>query len=210
VIGNVFYYIKLFAGGDAKLMMALGAILPLFSTFSANLKVYSLFLFLFFLSGAVYGLILTLAVSLKNFKVFKRDFVVKLKKSKKIVFFAVGFGFVLLILGFFESLLFSFGILLIIFPLFFFYAKAVDDVCMVRKMKVSDLREGDWLVKDLKVGKKVIRATWGGLSKQDISAIRKKHKHIKIKQGIPFIPVFLIAYLILIYLWNNGLWYAFW
>ena len=29
ILGNIFYYARLFAGGDAKLLMALGAILPL-------------------------------------------------------------------------------------------------------------------------------------------------------------------------------------
>ncbi|MEK6859885.1 MAG: prepilin peptidase, partial [Nanoarchaeota archaeon] len=29
ILGNIFYYSKMFAGGDAKLMIALGAILPL-------------------------------------------------------------------------------------------------------------------------------------------------------------------------------------
>lgn len=210
IVGNVFYYIKLFAGGDAKLMMALGAVLPLFDSFAANLKVYGVFLFLFFFAGAVYGLILTLIISLRNFKIFKKSFVSKLKKSKKIMFFAVGFGLLLLILSFFENLLFSFAILLMIFPFFFFYAKAVDDVCMVRNIKTSDLREGDWINKDIKLGRKTIRASWAGLSKKDILVIRKKYKHIKIKQGIPFVPVFLIAYVVLIYFWHSGLWNAFW
>src|SRR6056297_2108238 len=32
VLGNLFYYSRMFAGGDAKLFMALGAVLPLSSS----------------------------------------------------------------------------------------------------------------------------------------------------------------------------------
>ena len=44
VLGNLFYYMKMFAGGDAKLMMALGAVLPFGISFSYNLKFFVLFL----------------------------------------------------------------------------------------------------------------------------------------------------------------------
>ncbi len=210
VIGNVFYYLRLFAGGDAKLMIALGAILPIFPGFYDNLKVYSLFIFLFFLAGAVYGLILTLGLSLRNFRVFRKDFFKRIRKNKRVVIFTMAFGIILGILGIFEDVLFSFGVLLFVFPYFYFYAKAVDETCMVKRVKVSDLREGDWIIEDLKVGKKVIRPSCAGISKLDISLIKKKYRHVKIKQGIPFIPVFLIAFLVLIWLWNKGLWNALW
>ena len=120
----------------------------------------------------------------------------------------------MMILGFFESLLFILGILIFIFPYFYIYAKAVDQASMVKKVNTSKLTEGDWLYEDVKVEGKLIRANWAGLSKEDIRLIKKKYKNkrILIRQGIPFIPVFLIAFivLILVYLFEWGLWNSFW
>jgi len=39
VIGNMLYYGRVFAGGDAKLMIALGAIIPLSNNFPENLNI---------------------------------------------------------------------------------------------------------------------------------------------------------------------------
>ena len=49
VLGNLFYYLKLFAGGDAKLMIALGSVLPFFDSFFYHNAFYlKLFLPFFF------------------------------------------------------------------------------------------------------------------------------------------------------------------
>ena len=111
-----------------------------------------------------------------------------------------------MILGFFESLFFLLGIFLLIFVLLYNYARAVDESCMVKKIKAKFLREGDWLYRDLRLGRKIIKADWDGLTKEQIKLIQKKKKSVLIKQGIPFSPVFLISFLILFYLWKSGIW----
>jgi hypothetical protein len=119
-------------------------------------------------------------------------------------------GIILIIFGFVEKLFFSFGILVFIIPYFYLYAKSIDEVCMIKLIKTNYLTEGDWLYRDLKVGKKLIKANWDGLTKEQIKEIKKRYKKIKIRQGIPFIPVFLISFLLLIYFWTTGLWDSFW
>ena len=57
LLANLFYYGRLFAGGDAKLLMALGTILPLSYDWMVNLKIFGAFVLLFFILGAVYALI---------------------------------------------------------------------------------------------------------------------------------------------------------
>jgi len=124
------------------------------------------------------------------------------------------FGLVLMAFGFVESLLFVLGILVFILPYFYIYAKAVDESCLVKKVKTNQLTEGEWLYEDVKVGKKFIKSSWDGLSKEQIRQIKKRYKEIKIKQGIPFTPVFLISFLILVGLFYLGyldfLWNSFW
>ena len=210
VIENLLYYSRLFAGGDAKLMIALGAILPFSTNLSINIKLFITFLFLFFLAGAIYGLTITIYLSLKNFSSFKGEFKRKLKASKKWISFFIFVALMLIALGFLESIFFVLGILVFIFPYFYLYAKTVDSVCMVRRVKTKDITEGEWLYEGVRIGKKLIKPSWEGLSKEELILIRKKYKFIKIKQGIAFVPVFLIAFVIFFYMWEKGLWNAFW
>ena len=201
VLGNLLYYGRMFAGGDAKLMIALGTILPFSENLSINIKIFILFFILFLFAGAFYGLAWSIFLSSKNFKIFKKEFSKQLNKNKKIIYPSIFFAIILIILGFYEILFFYFGILAFIFPYLYIYAKAVDEACLVKKIKTSDLEEGDWLYHDLKIQKKLIKANWHGLEKEQIKKIQKKFKEIKIRQGIPFVPVFLISFLILIYIY---------
>jgi hypothetical protein len=76
------------------------------------------------------------------------------------------------------------------------YAKAVDESCTVKSVAVSKLREGDWIYEDVKVGRRTIRAKWEGLTKRELKLIQKKLRKVKIRQGIPFVPVIFLSVLI--------------
>ncbi len=200
IFGNLLYYGRIFAGGDAKLMIALGAVLPFSESFLINTRIFFLFLFIFLFSGALYGLVVSIVLGLRNFKKFKKEFYRQLRKNRKLVYFIMFLGLILIIFGFIDNLLFVLGIFIIIIPYFYVYAKAVDKVCMVKKIKTNQLTEGDWLYKDLKIGRKFIKASWEGVNKKQIREIKKNYKEIRVRQGIPFTPVFLISFLVLIYI----------
>jgi len=204
VLGNALYYGRMFAGGDAKLMIALGAILPFSEIFKINVRIFVSFFFIFLLVGALYGLIVSFYLGLKNFKKFRGEFSKRLRKSKKLIYPSMVIGIGLMILGFLENLIFYFGFLIFALPCFYVYAKSVEKVCMIRKIKTKYLTEGDWLYKDLKVGGKTIKTSWDGLSKKEIGLIQKKYKEVKVKQGIQFVPVFLISFIILICFYFAG------
>ncbi len=199
ILENTFYYTRIFGGGDAKLMLALGAILPLSNSFTDNARNYVTFLLLFFIVGTIYGLIWSFTLVLRNRKPFAKQFVKLFKKNKNLVSMVMFLALIVMVLGFSQQLLFYLGLLIFVSPYFFLYAKAIDEAAMVKKIKSSELREGDWLYKDVKVGKKYVKATWDGVSKKEIEAIRKKHKTVEIRAGIVFVPVFLISFLIFSY-----------
>jgi len=198
VLGNLFYYGRIFAGGDAKLMMALGAVLPFSKSFFINLQIFVLFFILFLISGMIYGLVFSIVLMLKNWEDFKKEFLKQLKKFKKIILGVFVFGLVFMCLGFLESMFFFLGFFVFILPYVFIFARAVDESCMVKKIKPKDLREGDWLYKNVKMGKKLIKAKWDGLSKDNIKLLQRSKKNVLIKQGIAFAPVFLISFVFLI------------
>lgn len=199
VLGNLFYYGRLFAGGDAKLMIALGAVLPFYSDFSSNLKVFIAFFVLFIFAGAVYGIIWSVYLLVKDYNLIKKEFAKYFKLFRILVFISVGFGVLFLIFGFFNSIFLILGGFLLVVPFLFVFAKSVESCCMIVKIPTRNLREGDWLFKNLKIGKKTIKANWEGLENSEIKLIKKHFKEVQVKQGIPFVPVFLISFFILAY-----------
>lgn len=201
ILGNLLYYGKMFAGGDAKLMIALGPVLGFSELFSINLRIFGLFFFLFLFSGAFYGLSWSIFLSIRNFDKFNKEFRKQLKTNRNFIYILMFLGLLVMFGSFINTLFFYLGIMIFILPYFQIYAKAVDEACLIKNIKTKDLTEGDWLYKDLKLGRKLIKAKWEGLSEKEISLIKKKHNKIEIRQGIPFTPVFLISFLILIYIY---------
>ncbi len=204
ILGNAFYYGRVFAGGDAKLLIALGAILPFYNNLFDNLIVFATFLILFLFSGMIYGLLWSLFLCLRHFNDFKKSYKKLFLKYKKIFYVSLIIGLLFILTGFLEVIFFSYGLFLIIIPLLYFYAKAIDEASMIKEVEVSDLTEGDWLYKEIKLGNKKLKPNWEGLNKKDIEQIKKEYKMVKIRQGIPYIPVFLISFFILIILFFSG------
>ncbi len=203
VLGNLFYYGKIFAGGDAKLMIALGSILFLYNDFFSNIRILFLFLFLFLFSGAFYGLFASFVITSKNIKKFKKEFLRIIKRKEIKIYFIILFTTFLVFLLIFQSrFIFVTWIFFILFLTLylFIYAKAIDRSCMIKKIRTRELREGDWLYKDLKVGDKIIKANWNGLTKEEIGLLRKKRRYVVIKQGVAFSPAFLISIIFLSYI----------
>jgi Flp pilus assembly protein protease CpaA len=194
IIGNLLYYGRVFAGGDAKLMIALGGVLPLSGNFLLNINSVLIFLLFFLVAGAFYGVALSTILAVKNRKRFVKEFSKEFRDKKNYFYISLIFGIILIMLAFFQGFFVYLGILVFIAPYAYFSAKSIDEACMIKKIDTNSLTEGDWLYKDLKIGRRLIKAKWSGLSNEEIDFIRKKKKNILIRQGIPFSPVFLISY----------------
>jgi Flp pilus assembly protein protease CpaA len=210
VIGNVFYYSRLFAGGDAKLMIALGTVLPISSRFFSNIQIFTNFLLLFLISGFVYTVLVSIFLCIKNFKKFSKEFTIQMDKHRKLSYVSLILGIIFLIIGFFELLFVFPGLLCFLTFYLYIYSKSIDECCMIREIPTNKLREGDWLYSNVKIGVKTIKARWDGVSNNEIKEILKKHKTVTIREGIVFSPVFLISFLLLIIsiftgfnLWNS-------
>jgi len=212
LIGNLFYYSRLFAGGDAKLMIALGTILPISSRFFSNVQIFLNFLLIFLISGFAYTIITSVILCIRNFKGFKKEFVRQLDKNRKLSYVSLIAGIIFLLIGFLEVLFTLLGLLIFVTFYLYIYSKAIDEVCMIKIIPTTKLREGDWLYSNVKLGRKVIKAKWDGVSEKEIREIMKKHKQVKIREGIVFSPVFLIAFILLIVSIYFGfdLWDPFW
>jgi len=201
VLGNVFYYLRVFAGGDAKLMIALGPILPFSYNWITNFKIFGLFIFLFLITGSVYVLIWSIILMLKNWKKFKKECIKQIKIYKKMIFISIFFFILWLVIGILvKSSLVILGLVIILFPVLFIFAKSVEESCMIKSTNPLNVTEGDWLYHDVLVKGKKIKADWDGVSRNELFLIRKRRNKILIKQGIPFTPGFLFGFVVLVYL----------
>jgi Flp pilus assembly protein protease CpaA len=212
LVGNLFYYSRLFAGGDAKMMIALGAILPISSRFFSNVQIFINFILIFLISGFAYTIVTSVILCVKNYKKFRKEFGRQLEKNRKLSYFSLIAGIILLLIGFSEILFIFLGLLFFITFYLYIYSKAIDESCMIKTIPTAKLREGDWLYSNVKIGNKMIKAKWDGVAEREIHEIRKKHKQIRIREGIVFSPVFLIAFLLWIASVYTGFdsWNPFW
>ncbi len=199
-LGYLFYYSRIFAGGDAKLMIAMGVILPVSSSLIDNLLLFGVFTVLLLFAGSIYGLGFSLMLAFRNKKAFMHEFRKQLKKYKNYEYLAIAISILLLFLlmSIGDLFLIILPTIVILFPVLFVYGKAIENSCMIKSVSVSSLTEGDWLYEQVKIGKNIIKPDWEGLSSAELKILRKYRGKVKIKQGIPFVPAFLIAFIALI------------
>ncbi|MEM3405535.1 MAG: prepilin peptidase [Candidatus Pacearchaeota archaeon] len=205
VLGNIFYYSRIFAGGDAKLLIALGTILPFSLYFKENIKIFSIFILSLLLFGGIYGFIYSFFIIYSNKKKFFFFFKKDLEKRKFIFIFSIILALILFIFSLFiNEIFFSFfSFLFIIFPLIYIYSKSLEEL-MVKEIETKNLTEGDWLYEEISINKKIIKPNWEGLTKEEIELLKKHKKKVKIKQGIPFTPSFLFAFIFTLILWYSS------
>ncbi len=207
-LSNAMYYTKQWGGGDGKLLMGMGAMFGDYHNI-LNAKLMFPFLLEFIINlaivGAALGLLWSIYLAIKK----KKEFVNELKgQNWKVI---VPLFLVLVVLSSLPSFLISELIIfawalpaLSIILLFIYF---VDRSCMFAKLKPSQLTEGDWLADDVKVGKKVIVPKKNtGLDKEQIEILKKKKLSVIVKEGIPFVPAFLIGFVVTV-VWGNLLLY---
>jgi Flp pilus assembly protein protease CpaA len=213
-IGLLMFYTGQWGGGDSKLIMGLSALMGFsFSEFNTGVPLFFVFLINILLVGAIYGLSFSLVKALTNYNGFKQAAEEKLR-SKKIFWVRV----VLLIIAI-AALVFllasrsvesgiAFGLALSLFLFFYLwvFVETVEKTCMIKKIKLSQLTEGDWIVGNVMKNKKILlKPSKTGITLKQMELLKKhRMREITIKIGIPFVPSFLVAY-ILTFVFGNWL-----
>ncbi len=226
----IMYYTGQWGGGDSKMLMGMGALFGtypefLFKVFNPKLSHILLpevlnnslsFLLAFLVNllfvGAIYGLFWSIGLSIKNRKKFMVDFKKRMKVKKVVVLRRV-----ILILGLLILLSILFvtnavyqvlaliGVFVALLTFYVWaYVKSVENVCMYKTVSATKVTEGDWIAEDvMHDGKKVYSANQLGIEKKDmLKLVKLKVKKVVVKEGIPFVPSFLVSFIISLTLGN--------
>jgi len=192
--GWLLYKAGQWGGGDAKMLSAIGFLLPIMNNAYFGLS----FFFNLFLVGLAYMIVYSLALGFLNkgtFSRFGREFV-----KEKIVLIA--FIALLLLAAITSAYVFIFNYTLLLelvtipyllfvaafLVIFWKYSKIVENCIFKRKIPVAKLRIGDVLLESKQ---------WDGVEEADLQRIKRSGKRfVTIKEGVRFGMVFPIALLV--------------
>jgi Flp pilus assembly protein protease CpaA len=196
MVSFILYHSRFFSGGDAKLFFA---ITPLFFSiifFDALFNVLS-FIVCLVLAGCVYSLIYSGILFIRDFRYTKKLFSLEIKKKYSKILMAIGVVFMLC--GFFDWIFLFLGVFLFLFVLLISFAKSLENVSMKKVLSTRDLREGDWLFDDIKVGGRIFKKNWDGLREEEVNFLKKFNKKVLVKDGIPYAPAFFLALILYVF-----------
>ncbi|MFP4523159.1 MAG: prepilin peptidase [Candidatus Woesearchaeota archaeon] len=162
-IGAVFYYGGQWGGGDAKMLMGLGAlwgvhILPFFNGLAltwSTIPLLLVFVISILFAGLLYGMLLLATKIIINFSTFKKALYKKtheplLRKTQLLIvlltfiFLVVGLlSYVTTIKLFFLSL----AILIILSYYFLLWAKVAEETLLIGHLSVDKATPGEWVAK---------------------------------------------------------------
>ncbi|MEW5896280.1 MAG: A24 family peptidase [Nanoarchaeota archaeon] len=193
-----FYYTNQWGGGDSKILMGMGAAIGIAFPFSASSwNLLWFFLSLLFL-GAVYGLLWMVYIAVRKGSPFIAEMKKTLLMHKKAQFGVGTLSALLAATGFIVPVMWLAALFAVAVLYLLLFVTTVEKVCFVARISPSKLTEGDWLAEDVVVDGKLFmpRKTLEGddLSKLTQLARQGKISYVTVKEGIPFLPSFLLAY----------------
>ena len=214
-IGWMMFYAGQWGGGDSKMLMGLGALIGIPIAWGDSFLLSLLLNILF--AGAVYGLAWSMYLVFRDWRRFKGHYL-RICRSRPIwkmrmlayLFAALSFIAILLLDYLFVPTLslLPLPFIVLLIPFFYLFAKSIERSSMLVNFPISRLTEGEWIAKDVIVkGKRVCGPKDLGISKAQIRELKRLQEKgliqkVLVKQGIPFIPSFLIAFLFTIAIGN--------
>ncbi|MBT3262131.1 prepilin peptidase [Candidatus Woesearchaeota archaeon] len=204
--GNLMYFTRQWGGGDTKLITSLGTAFSQKPAFIQTVTPFPFALTLvinILILGAIYGVIYAIVLAIKNKEKFIKQFRAINKETKiksiKTITLLLSFSIFISTWFYFPEQARHMGgllaLLLLLMPYLMIFLKTIELTCMYKKIKPKNLMEGDWVQGNVYKNKKLIyQEDPLGINKKSINLlIKSKIKQVIVKEGIPFVPSFLIG-----------------
>jgi len=202
-IACLMFYTGQWGGGDAKLLMALGALIGFEADkfgFGASFLINLVFI------GGAWGMLWSGFLAIRNRKEFWKTFRTlshqqpysRMRISALISTTVFIIAALILVQFQLELIALAFVTYSICYAIIFI--KSVELSSMHKWITPDKATEGDWLINPVKTGKTIIEPSKLGLDKKQVQILHKLYSQKKIdkilvKYGIPFAPAFLFAFL---------------
>jgi len=209
--GFFMYYIGQWGGGDAKILSAMGFLVPVLPQEFKTSLMFPLpvsFFFNVFLVGAAYMIVYALFLSIINRKIWS-VFFGDLKANAKmivvlnILLIAFLFIFGITFVKYYQADMILFSVMILVISSGFFllwkFVKTVENVGFKRKIPMSQLKVGD-VPLDYKI--------WEGITEKELKKIKGSgKKYVWIKEGVRFAPAFPLALIFTILVGDGIIWF---
>ena len=219
IIGYMIFLAGQWGGGDVKVLAGIGTALGYLNSLNyiwPNSRFFPYYfspVITFFVDMAFvtipYALIYTIILGIMKPAVFT-EFSKNIKN--RWVLFLILISFIPSLLFFYlgNSILGFVDLLIPVFIVLSVYLKTVENVALSKTILVNDLKEWDVVADDIVVDNKKIASKRNitGLTKEQIQLIQKLvaenkiQNTIRIKWGIKFVPILMIAFLLTLYVGN--------
>ncbi len=229
LFASVMFYAGQWGGGDAKMLIAMGSLLGLpLSTLDSLIFIPTsftvgsisaipfllLFLLCIFFSGGVYGGLWLFVLLVKYRQEFSSKYIVFFTDKKHRLSLALLhiLSLALVVSSFFthtlllQLILFFIGMMMLILCHGFVAIRILEQIAFIKEIPIAKVTEGDWVAENVIVaGKVIVRKKDLGISREQLDelhalAAKKKIKTIPVRYGIPFVPSFLLAFVVCVVL----------
>ncbi len=206
ILSLIMYYAGQWGGGDSKVLMGIGILIGA----KPSLDAFPLLLVFFtniVLAGSAYALIYSLVLAAMNKEKFGREFKKRLSGFKTLKYISYAFAVLFVGASFFigemfqKLMLVSISALSICMFYIWVFTKSLEKSVMIKRLPIEKLTEGDWIVHDVKIdGKYICGPKDLGIEKEQIALLLRlkrngKIRAVMVKEGIPFVPGFLLAFI---------------
>ncbi len=192
IIGAILIYTKAWGMGDAKILIALSTIIPFSKEIFFNGFIFFLLLSIF--TGSIYGLIYLYFLLIVKRNPYRYKYLV--------ILFLLLIGLILLFLYYLylNLYLFLIAVIILFLALFLFslLSKKIEKDLFITPKPLNKVVEGDWVYRDVRIKGKIFLRKGDLINSKHLKALKRRHFRGKIyvKEGIPFIPSFLLAFIL--------------
>ena len=200
-VSELLFQLGVWGGGDAKMLIGLGALLATFPNNLMPLLINWPFLLTFWTNSLIFGGLLgffgSIYLAVRHFNKFLNS--AKKYLQKKYIQYSLIAALIAIPIAFFFDKLTAFVLgIIFLLALMLISLKSIEEACMFKTISPKKLVEGDWVTDEINIEGVYYVPNRTGIEKKDILKLIElenigKLKNITVKEGLPYVPAFFLG-----------------